>query len=127
MPMAIRPTRSTASAMTGFLGTPVAIPVPDGNFSADAAALLSNSQVSRRRFTFTSPLTTTLSGWTVKCRSEHRQRRILCVAGGNRTAVVDNVTSGQRSIPLDNNVEWIGNQPGSSYNAFCYYPGELYN
>ena len=26
-----------------------------------------------------------------------------------------------------NNAAWIGNQPASSYHAFIYYPGELYN
>ena len=29
--------------------------------------------------------------------------------------------------PFNNNAPWLGNQPASSYHAFMYYPGELYN
>jgi hypothetical protein len=113
---------STASATTA--GTTV-IPVPDGNFAADAPNYYLTQGTGGGGFTFTSPLTTALSGWSISANPSTAN-------GGNYAAwepygLVDNVTSGQSSSPLDTNVEWIGNQPAANYNAFCYYPGELYN
>ena len=114
----------TASATTGFLGAPVAVPVPDGDFSADAAANYMNSNTGGG-LTFTAPLTATLSGWNVSATPSTAN-------GGFYSAwepygVLDTVTSGGSAAPYNSNVVWIGNQPASTYNALIYYPGELYN
>ena len=110
--------------MTAFLGTPVAVFVPDGSFASDAASYYLTSATGGG-FAFTSPLTTSLSGWTVSANPSTANGGYF--AGWEPYALVDNVTSGQISSPLDLNVERIGNQPAANYNAFCYYPGELYN
>ena len=114
---------STASAMTAVVSVPVAVAVPDGGFT-DAAAYDINSNKGGG-LTFTSPMTTTLSGWNVSA--------IPSTANGGSYsawepyAVVDSVTSGSGASPYSMNAPWLGNQPGSNYQAFVYYPGELYN
>ena len=113
---------STASATTA--GTTV-IPVPDGNLAADAANYYLTAGTGGGGFTFTSPLTTALSGWSISANPSTANGGYY--AAWEPYGLVDNVTSGQSSSPLNINVEWIGNQPAASYNAFCYYPGELYN
>ena len=54
---------STASATTPAAGVPVAVAVPDGDFT-DAAGYCINSNTGGG-LTFTSPMTATLSGWNI--------------------------------------------------------------
>ena len=111
---------SEASASTGSVGTPIAITVPDGNFAKDAAGYYINTNSGWG--TFTSPLTGTLSGWTVTATPSTAN------SGGYNwepVAGVDSVTSSGAS-PWGNNANALGSQPASSYNSFIYYPGELY-
>jgi autotransporter-associated beta strand protein len=113
---------ATASALTSV--TTAVIPVPDGNFAADAANYYLTSATGPG--TFTAPLTTTLSGWAISAVPS-------TASGGNYAAyepygVLDTVTSGSGATPFPYlSVATIGNQPSSPYNAFIYYPGELYN
>jgi phosphodiesterase/alkaline phosphatase D-like protein len=110
---------TTASATTAVT---TVITVPDGDF-ADAAGYVINSNTGPA--TFTSPMNGTLSGWTVSGTPSSAN-------GGQYTGwepygLVDNVPSGGAATPYSSNVSFIGNQPASNYQAFIYYPGELYN
>ena len=69
---------STASAMTGFLGTPVAVAVPDGNFSSDTARLLCQLEFGRRSYVHIAHDCRAFR-LECKCHPEYGQRRILCV------------------------------------------------
>ena len=115
---------NTATASATTAGTAV-IPVPDGNFAADAANYYLTAGTGGGGFTFTSPLTTALSGWSVSANPSTANGGYY--AAWEPYGLVDSVTSGQSSSPLNTNVEYLGNQPTASYNAFCYYPGELFN
>jgi phosphodiesterase/alkaline phosphatase D-like protein len=110
----------TASATTLSSGI---IVVPDGNFT-DSPANVINSNTGGG-LTFTSPMTGTLSGWSISATPSTANGGLY--SGWEPYGVLDSVTSGSSSSPYNSNVAWIGNQPASSYNAFIYYPGELYN
>ena len=115
---------STASATTTAAGVLVAVPVPDGSFASDAAAYYINSNTGGG-LTFTSPMTATLSGWTITATPSTANGGVY--SAWEPYAAVDTVTSGSGATPFANNAPWVGNQPGSSYEVIMYYPGELYN
>ena len=81
---------STASATTAFLGTPVAIAVPDGSFT-DTPGDYINTVNAGGGGTFTSPMTGTLSGWSLS-QSEYGQRRILFFGRMGSVRCADTVT-----------------------------------
>ncbi len=114
-------TATMIAATAGTTGTPVAIPVPDGNFT-DAANYYINSN-SGGNLTFTSPMTGTLSGWSLSASPTTANGGSY--SGWEPYGAVDSVTS-SGSSPYSANATSLGNQPGSSYNAFMYYPGEAY-
>ena len=95
-----------------FLGTSVAVAVPDGDFSADSPAYCVNSNSGGG--TFTLPITGTLSGWTITATPSTANGGVY--SGWEPLAGVDSVNSNGDS-PWGNNAPWLGNQPGSSYNA----------
>jgi rubredoxin len=110
---------SATTAMTG--GTPVGITVPDGNFASDAAGFYVNN-ASNTGGVFTSPITGTLSGWSLSAVPSTDNSGAY---NFDPTAGVDSNTSSGAS-PWGNNAPYIGNQPASSYNDLVYFPGELY-
>ena len=113
----------TVSATTGILGTLSSVPVPDGNFSSDAPNYYINGNNSGG-LAFTSPMTATLTGWTISAIPSNANGGLY--NGWEPYGAVDSVTSSGAG-PFQNNAPWVGNQPASSYQAFMYYPGELYN
>ena len=113
---------STATTTTTTTGTPVAIPVPDADFT-DTAGDRINSNTGGG-LTFTSPMTTTLSGWNITAIPSTGNAGFF--SGWEPYGVLDNVVSNTSATPYSNNAAWIGNQPASNYHAFIYYPGELY-
>ena len=76
--------------------------------------------------TFTQPMTGTLSGWSLSATPSTANGGYYSSGGWNPFGVLDNVTSSGAS-PYSNNASWLGNQPGSTYHAFMYYPGEQYS
>ena len=112
----------TASALTAALGTPVAVAVPDGNFT-DTPGNYINATASGGGGTFTSPMNATLSGWAITATPSTANGGYYALGGWDPYGVVDSVTSSGAS-PSTNNAPWLGNQPASTYNAFIYYPGE---
>ena len=120
---------STASAMTGFLGTPVAVTVPDANFTDTPGGYInSNNLDGWTGGAYTLPMTGTLSGWSLSANPSTANGGNYSSNGWGPFGVLDSVTSGGSGSPysVNNDVGSIGNQPGSSYNAFLYYPGEQY-
>ena len=116
---------ATASATTGTTGTPVPITVPDGNFASDSPGnVIGNNNGGGG--TFTSPLTATLSGWSMSANPSTAQGGYYSSGGWNPSGVLDSVTSSGAS-PASNNSSGLGNQPASSYHEFDYYPGEQYS
>jgi Fibronectin type III domain len=112
---------ATASATTSA----PSISIPDGNFSSDADGFYINSATGPA--TFTMPITATLSGWGVTAVPSTAN-------GGNYSGfepfgALESVTSGTGGTPntYNNDLATIGNAPASPYQAFVYYPGELYN
>ena len=114
----------TASTTTGFLGTPVAVAVPDGDFSLDTPGNCINANTGGG-LTFTAPMTAALAGWAITANPSTDNGGYY--AGWEPYGVLDNVISGNTATPYNNNGVYIGNQPASTYNAFIYCPGELYN
>ncbi len=112
---------ASASASTMAAGT---ITVPDGDFSADLAGYVINSNTGGG-LTFTSPMNGTLSGWSISANPSSANGGTY--SGWEPYGLVDNITSGNSASPFNSNATLIGNQPASNYNAFVYYPGELYN
>ena len=107
----------------------VNIPVPDGNFASDSAAFcFSTGGGNSNGATYTSPLTGTLSGWQFSAAPSTANGGQYAAGGWIPISAVDSVTSGSGASPLNSNinVQSIGNQPGSTYHAFLYYPGEQY-
>ena len=106
----------------------VNIPVPDGNFASDSAAFyFSTGGGNSGGGTFTSPLTGTLSGWSLSAAPSTANGGMYQPGGWLPYCAVDNVTPGTYpSSPDSDNAQWVGNQPSSSYNDFVYYPGEQY-
>ncbi len=117
------PTLGLAHATLTY-AAPVAIPVPDGNFAADSASYVINSNTGGGQ-TFTSPMNGTLSGWSITATPSTAHGGTY--SGWEPYGLVDNITSGNSGSPFNSNATLIGNQPASNYNAFVYYPGELYN
>ena len=101
----------------------LSIPVPDGDFSADAAANCINSNAGGG-LTFTAPMTATLSGWAITALPSTANGGLY--SAWEPCGAVDNITS-SGAAPFGNNAPWVGNQPASAYNALMYYPGELYD
>ena len=117
---------STASATTGLPGTPVAMTVPDGNFALDATGdYINASGANGGGGTYTQPMTGTLAGWTLSATPSTANGGYYSSGGYNPFGVLDTVTSSGAS-PYPNNASSLGNQPGSTYRAFVYYPGEQY-
>ena len=77
-------------------------------------------------YTFTSPMNGHAFRLGYNCQPEHGQRRIL-FAGGSRT--VWSTMSPAAAAPARSTATWRGSviSRRSSYQAFMYYPGELYN
>ena len=86
----------------------VNIPVPDGDFSADAAAYCINSN-SGGGLTFTSPMTAALAGWNVSATPSLANGGYY--AGWEPVGAVVNVTSGSGASPWYTNAQWLGNPP----------------
>ena len=114
---------STASATTVATGTPVPITVPDGDFASDTPNYVVNSNSGGG--TFTSPMTATLSGWSIV--ADPSTANSGNYNGWQPYASINTVTSGGAASPDNSNAGNIGGQPASSYHEFTYYPGELYN
>ena len=66
-----------------------------------------------------------MSGWSISANPSTANGGFY--AGWEPYGVVDNVTSGSGVSPFNSNAAWHRQSAGSSYNAFIYYPGELYN
>ena len=125
---AINPVYSSANststaAMTAFVGAPVAVAVPDGNFASDATTYYMNPGSG---VTLTSPTTFPLSGWAISANPSTANGGLYESGGLAPIAGVDSVSSSGVS-PWPNSASELGNQPASSYNAFIYFPGEQYN
>ena len=116
---------ATASATTGSPGTPVIVSIPDADFT-DAAANYINSNTGGG-LTFTAPMTATLSGWSISANPSTANGGLYASGGWEPYGAVDNIISGTSASPFNNNAPWVGSQPSSTYHAFTYYPGELYN
>ena len=117
---------STVSATTGSPGTPVAIAVPDGGFASDGTGdCVDAGGANGGGGTFTQPMTGALAGWSLSATPSTASGGYYSSGGWNPFGVLDTVTSSGAS-PYGTNAPWLGNQPGSTYNALIYYPGEQY-
>ena len=119
---------TSAAAMTAIVGPTVAVTVPDGNFASDTPGYSFSTGGGNSGGTFTSPLTGTLSGWSLSAAPSTAQGGQYDAGGWLMYGVVDSVTSGSYPTSPDSNFAYgLGNQPGSAYNDFTYFPGEQYN
>jgi F5/8 type C domain/Fibronectin type III domain/FlgD Ig-like domain len=113
---------STATATTQS-NTTGSITVPDGSFTATPGNVINSN--TGGGYTFTSPMTATISGWSIVADPSTANGGTY--SGWEPYGVLDSVTTGSSSSPYNDNIAFIGNEPGANYNAFIYYPGELYN
>jgi phosphodiesterase/alkaline phosphatase D-like protein len=122
----------SANSNTASATAQTVIPVPDGDFSADAPNPYINpgswSTGSGSGTTITSPMTATLAGWNVVADPTTANGGLYEQGGWIPYGLVENITNGGNATPFGSvTINSIGNQPASSYQAFLYYPGEQYS
>ena len=108
--------------LTGEAGTPVSVTVPDGNFANDTAGHDYLNSQSAGAGTITQTMTGALSGWTLSASPSTANSGNYSVK--EPFGQVDGVSNPNTGV-YATYLAKLGNQPGSSYKAFTYFPGEL--
>jgi Fibronectin type III domain/FlgD Ig-like domain len=117
---AVGDSANTATVSASTAGA--VIPVPDGDFT-DASGNVINTNTGGG-LTFTSPMSATLAGWNIRAVPSTGNGGFY--ANWEPYGVLDNVVTSTGATPYNMNAPWISSQPASNYQAFSYYPGELY-